>query len=156
MRLGTGEIGSAPAGERIRPGDIDGILAVINRAFEGHPENGNWTSADLDDRMDQPWFDPEGFLVERTERGVVAGFCWTKVHGDGVGEVYLLAVDPGLAGHGTGKDLVMRGLAYLRDEAKCLEVIVYSAGDNEVARSIYEGLGFRVDRVDHRVVINQY
>jgi ribosomal protein S18 acetylase RimI-like enzyme len=156
MRLGTGDIGSAPAGERMRPGDIDDILAVINRAFEGHPENGNWTSADLDDRMDQPWFDPDGVLVERTERGAVVGFCWTKVHGDGVGEIYLLAVHPDLAGQGTGKDLVMRGLAYLRDEEKCPEVIVYSAGNNKIARGIYEGLGFRVDRVDHRVVINQY
>lgn len=156
MRIETDEVGSLPAGERMKPGDNEDILAVINLAFEGHPENGNWTAADLGDRMNQPWFDADGFLVERTERGVVAGFCWTKVHGDGVGEIYLLAVHPDLAGQGTGTRLVMRGLAYLSDEAKCPEVIVYSAGDNDIARGLYESLGFSVDRVDHRVAIPQY
>lgn len=156
MRIGTEEIGSVPAGERMSPGDTDEILAVINLALEGHPENSNWTPADLDDRLNQPWFNPDGFLVERTEQGLVAGFCWTKVHDDGVGEIYLLAVHPDLAGQGTGKDLVMRGLAYLRDEARCQEIIVYSGGDNEIARGLYESLGFNVDRIDRRVAIQQY
>lgn len=156
MRIAAKSIEPVPAGERLTPVDTDDILAVINLAFEGHPENGNWTTADLADRMNQPWFDPDGLLIERTEQGVVAGFCWTKVHGDGVGEIYLLAVHPGLAGQGTGKDLVKRGLSYLSDEAKCPEVIVYSAGDNAIARGLYESLGFRVDRADSRVAINQY
>ncbi|MEX2132889.1 MAG: GNAT family N-acetyltransferase [Acidimicrobiia bacterium] len=156
MRVGADTIESVPAGERMTPNDVDGILTVINLAFRGHPENGNWTTGDLADRMDQPWFNADGFLVERSEQGVVAGFCWTKVHADGVGEIYLLAVHPDLGGQGTGKDLVMRGLAYLSDEAKCAEVIVYSAGDNEIARGLYESLGFSVDRVDNRVAIKQY
>lgn len=156
MRNGAETIESVPAGERMTPDDVEDVLAVINLAFEGHPENGNWTAADLADRMSQPWFNPEGFLVERTEQGAVAGFCWTKVHADGVGEIYLLAVHPELAGQGTGKDLVMRGMAYLRDEVKCPEVIVYSDGDNEIARGLYESLGFSVDRVDHRAAMKQY
>ena len=156
MRIGPETIEAVPAGERMTPDDLEDILAVINVAFEGHPENGNWTKEDLAVRMGRPWFSPDGFLVERTERGVVAGFCWTKVHDDGVGEIYLLAVHPELAGRGTGKDLVMRGLSYLHNEAECPEVIVYSAGDNDIARGLYESLGFIVDRVDHRVAIKQY
>ncbi len=156
MRIGCEAIEPVPAGERMTRDDVDDILSVINLAFEGHPENGNWTKADLADRMNQPWFDPDGFLVERNQLGVVAGFSWTKVHPDGVGEIYLLAVHPGLAGQGAGKDLVMRGLSYLCDEAKCTEVIVYSAGDNAIARGLYDSLGFTVDRVDHRVTIKQY
>lgn len=153
MRKGAEAIEQVPVGDRMNREDVDDILALINLAFEGHPENGNWTAADLTDRLSQPWFDPAGFLVERTERGVVAGFCWTKIHGDGVGEIYLLAVHPDLAGKGTGKDLAMRGLSYLGNEANCPEVIVYSAGDNEIARSLYESLGFNVDRLDRRVAI---
>lgn len=155
MRIGPQWIESVPAGERVTPEDFDDILAVINRAFEGHPENGNWTTADLEDRFGQPWFDSEGFLVERTDGGVVEGFCWTKVHADGVGEIYLVAVHPDFEGKGTGKDLVKRGLSYLTREADCPEVIVYSAGDNETARRLYESLGFTVDRIDHRVAVTQ-
>ena len=153
MRIGAEAIRQVPAGERMTWDDVDDILSLINLAFEGHPENGNWTTADLADRMNQPWFDPDGFLVERNELGVVAGLSWTKVYPDGVGEIYLLAVHPDLAGQGSGKDLVMRGLSYLRNEAKCPEVIVYSAGDNAIARGLYDSLGFTVDRVDHRVAI---
>ncbi|CAN5761656.1 hypothetical protein BH23ACT4_BH23ACT4_07770 [soil metagenome] len=156
MRVGAETIEPVPPGERMGTGDLDDVLAVINIAFEGHPENGNWTNADLVARMNQPWFDPDAFLVERSEQGLVAGFCWTKKHEDGVGEIYLLAVHPDLVGQGTGKDLVMRGLGYLIGEAKCPEVIVYSAGDNEVARGLYESLGFSVDRVDNRVAITRY
>ncbi len=156
MRIGSEAIEPVPAGERMAPNDVADILAVVNVAFEGHPENGNWMTEDLKDRLNQPWFDPNGFLVERTAQGVVVGFCWTKVHGDGVGEIYLLAVHPDLAGQGTGKELVLRGLSYLRAEAKCPEVIVYSAGDNEIARGLYESLGFGVDRVDRRVAIKDY
>jgi len=156
MRIGADDIEPVPVGERMGPDDVEDILAVINLAFEGHPENGNWSTGDLAARMNQPWFDADGFLVERSSQGRLAGFCWTKVHADGVGEIYLLAVHPGLSGQGTGKDLVLRGLAYLREEAESPEVIVYSAGDNEIARGLYESLGFGVDRIDHRVAIKQY
>ena len=48
-----------------------------------------------------------------------------------------------------------RGLSYLAHEADCPEVIVYSAGDNETARRLYESLGFTVDRIDRRVAVTQ-
>jgi ribosomal protein S18 acetylase RimI-like enzyme len=140
------------SGENIATGDLEDILAVINRAFEGHPENGDWSMSDLKERMNQDWYDPRGLLVDRID-GVVRAFCWTKVHPDGVGEIYLLAVDPDYRGFGAGKALTMSGLDYLHDVAGCQEAIVYTAGDNEAARSLYERLGFGVDRVDHRVLV---
>jgi mycothiol synthase len=143
--------GTVP-GEHIASGDLEDILNVINRAFEGHPENGNWSMSDLQERMDQDWYDPRGLLVHRVD-GVVRAFCWTKVHPDGVGEIYVLAVDPEYGGSGSGRALTMSGLDFLRDSAGCEEAIVYTAEDNKVARSLYEGLGFGVDRVDHRILI---
>jgi mycothiol synthase len=142
----------AGSGESIAEGDLEDVLAVINRAFEGHPENGNWMMSDLKERMEQEWYNPAGFLVDRVD-GVVKSFCWTKVHPDGVGEIYLLAVDPAFSGSGLGRALTIRGLDYLGGNAGCSEAIVYTAGGNEAARTLYESVGFGVDRVDHRVLV---
>lgn len=80
-----------------RPGEDDAAWLRLNaRAFAEHPEQGEWTGADLRRRMSEGWFDPRGFfLAERstdTERSTDAdrtsdadprmvGFHWTKVHG---------------------------------------------------------------------------
>jgi mycothiol synthase len=108
--------------------------------------------SDLQERVDQDWYDPRGLLVHRVD-GVVRAFCWTKIHPDGVGEIYLLAVDPGYSGLGLGRALTMSGLDYLREVAECQEAIVYTSEDNRIARSLYDGLGFGVDRVDHRILV---
>jgi ribosomal protein S18 acetylase RimI-like enzyme len=143
--------GTEPS-EHIASGDLDDILTVINRVFEGHPENGNWSMSDLQERMDQDWYNPRGLLVHRVD-GVVRAFCWTKIHPDGVGEIYLLAVDPDYSGLGLGRALTMSGLDFLSESAGCEVAIVYTGEDNKVAGSLYEGLGFGVDRVDHRILV---
>jgi mycothiol synthase len=143
--------GTGP-GEHIASGDLEDVLKVINRAFEGHPENGNWSVSDLQERMDQDWYDPRGLLVHRGD-GVVRAFCWTKLHPDGVGEIYVLAVDPEYGGSGLGRALTMSGLDFLSESAGCEVAIVYTGEDNKVARSLYESLGFGVDRVDHRILV---
>ncbi|NJP31496.1 mycothiol synthase [Micromonospora thermarum] len=131
-----------------RPGtDDDAWLALNARAFADHPEQGRWTAADLRVRLDEPWFDPAGFLLAVAEStGELLGFHWTKVHerpgSAPIGEVYVLGVDPGAHGGGLGKALTAAGLAYLRDRRGLDRVMLYVDESNTAAVALYERLGF--------------
>ncbi|QGN46621.1 mycothiol synthase [Micromonospora sp. WMMD558] len=131
-----------------RPGaDDDAWLALNARAFADHPEQGRWTAADLRVRLDEPWFDPAGFLLAVAEpTGELLGFHWTKVHerpgSAPIGEVYVLGVDPGAHGGGLGKALTAAGLAYLRDRRGLDRVMLYVDESNTAAVALYERLGF--------------
>lgn len=126
--------------------DDDGWLAVNNAAFAGHPEQGGWTHATLERRMREPWFDPKGFVVAFDERGL-AGFCWTKIHADGVGEIYVIGVDPSRQGRGLGRPLVVAGLQSLAARGVTTGMLYVDAA-NDAPVSLYRSLGFRTVRVD--------
>lgn len=137
-------------GPTFRSHDVDDLVELLNRAFdEDHPENGSWDCEDLERRFGLDWFDPDGLLVAEID-GSMAGICWTKIHPDGVGEIYLLAVDPRHAGAGLGRALAGRGLGYLSANAPAGEAVVYTQGENVAARRLYESLGFHVERIDRR------
>lgn len=117
-------------------------LAVNAQAFAGHPEQGRIGLDDLTDRMAEPWFDPEGFFVAIRDSAMI-GFHWTKQHPGGLGEVYVLGVDPEAGGEGLGRALLSIGLEYLRQRGNT-EVELYVEADNEPAVALYGGYGFRV------------
>jgi mycothiol synthase len=121
--------------------DEQAWLRVNAAAFATHPEQGRWTLADLQAREAEPWFDPTGFLLAERD-GQLIGFHWTKVHGDGLGEVYILGVDPSAQGLGLGKSLLVLGLARLAQRG-CRQVLLYVDDDNTSAMHLYEGIGFQ-------------
>ena len=122
------------------PQDADEIVAVNARAFAHHPEQGAMDRADLDRRMSSDWFDPAGLFVAERD-GRVIGFHWTKVE-DGIGEVYVVGIDPDAQGGGLGTALTARGLRHLHERG--LPVVdLYVEGDNAPALKVYRNLGFQ-------------
>ena len=128
------------------------VLRVNNAAFSWHPEQGGWTDADLTERLEASWFDPEGlFLAVDDDTGALLGFHWTKVHDDRLGEVYVVGVDPAAQGRGLGRALTLAGIQHLAHRlgrTEDAQVMLYVESDNTAAINTYRGLGFDVAAVD--------
>ena len=134
--------------------DDEAWLALNNRIFTGHPEQGSWTLANLRQRMMEEWFDPRGFLLATKEERLIA-FCWTKIHGshthshdggdehghDPIGEIYAMGVDPDFASQGFGRAITIAGLAHLRRKG-LMSAMLYVDADNLSALRLYTDLGF--------------
>ena len=142
---------ATPAGadelRSFRPGlDEAEWLRVNRRAFAWHPEQGDVDAADLDRLEREGWFDPEGFLIAE-RHGSMAGFCWTKVHGEAdpvLGEIFAIGVDPDHQGSGLGRHLVVAGLGHLAAVGAPMGMLWVEA-DNAAALALYDDLGFGVD-----------
>ncbi|HVE62856.1 MAG TPA: mycothiol synthase [Mycobacteriales bacterium] len=131
-------------------------IAVNNRAFANHPDQSRWTLGDLQQRIEEDWFDSAGFFLAERD-GRLVGFHWTKVHGgspshvhDGepqshdhaaLGEVYVVGVDPSAQGTGLGPALTRIGLAHLRQRGLA-QAMLYVDEVNTNAIRVYERLGF--------------
>jgi mycothiol synthase len=146
-----------PDGVRIRTyagtGDDAELLRVNNAAFAYHPEQGGWSTAQLDERRSEPWFDPAGLFLAFDQQDRLLGLHWTKVHPDqaGLGEVYVVGVDPSEQGRGLGQVLTAVGVASLAEQlAGAAEptVLLYVEADNIAAVRTYERLGFTTYSVD--------
>jgi mycothiol synthase len=130
------------------PGEDEAAVVRVNdRAFFWHPEQGRWDTSELTVRVAQPWFEPKGFLLAVDQQDRLLGFHWTKVHPDGLGEVYVIGVDPDAQGTGLGGALTTAGLEHLRQRGVA-EVMLYVESDNAAALRTYRKLGFAHHHTD--------
>lgn len=121
------------------PADAEAVVAVNAAAFASHPEQGAMDAADLTRRYDEG---STMVLATDAASDEILGFHWTKDHGGGLGEVYVLGVAPRAAGRGIGRTLLWAGLGHLAREGAD-RVILYVEGDNDPAVRLYETSGFR-------------
>jgi mycothiol synthase len=131
--------------------DVEPWLDVNNRAFAFHPDQGNWTASTLQERMREPWFALDDFLVHDGADGGIDGFCWTKVHRDHdpvLGEIYVIGAAPERHGTGLGRALVVAGLEHLWAAHRTPVGMLYVESDNEPALVLYRKLGFTVHADD--------
>jgi len=123
-------------------------VSVNNRAFAWHREQSGWSLDDVRDRIDEPWFDPVGFLMYEAD-GRLLGFCWTKIHAElepPSGEIYVIAVDPDGQGRGLGRELTIAGLESIHSRG-LTRGFLYVDADNEKAVSLYVHLGFKIETI---------
>jgi len=125
--------------------DADEWLALNNKIFVAHPDQGDWVMQDLTNRMKESWFDADGFFLAR-ENGKIVGFCWTKIHHDRVnegpiGEIYVIGVNPAAHSSGLGKALMLTALRYFQSK-EIKESMLYVDADNHAALILYKKLGF--------------
>ena len=132
--------------------DEQAWLMVNNAAFAAHGEQGGWDIATLQQRIREPWFDPEGFLLHERD-GRLAAFCWTKMHPGAAhnsgltGEIYVIAVHPDFHGLGLGKALTVAGLEHMQGNGAEMAMLYVDATNTSAVR-LYESLGFTVLRIE--------
>lgn len=120
-------------------------LALNNKIFVHHPDQGNWVMQDLENRMAENWFDPKGFFLA-VKNGVIIGCCWTKIHHDlvnqePVGELYVVGVHPDHAHQGIGRAVSIAAINYLVATG-IKESMLYVDADNEKGLALYASLGY--------------
>ena len=120
-------------------------IDLNNTVFAHHEDQGNWAMADLENRMAEPWFDPQGFFLA-TQNGEIEGFVWTKIHQDlvnqdPVGELYVVGTAPEHHGRGIARALSVEAINYFVTKG-LKHAMLYVDADNEKALKLYQSLGF--------------
>ena len=101
--------------------------------------------ADLENRMNESWFDSDGFYIAVANRKMI-GFCWVKIHHDlvnqdPIGEIYVMGVDPDSTEKGVGTALGATALDYMVGK-NLNNAMLYVDADNDKALKLYQSLGF--------------
>ncbi len=133
--------------------DEDPWLVANALAFSRHPEKGSVDRANLYRRMAQPWFDPAGFLLA-WQGDTLMGFCWTKLHPDAVGEIYIIGVIPAAAGKGLGSALLHAGLDDLAGRQGAQVGMLYVDAADKTALGMYHSIGFSERLELHEYVVS--
>jgi len=132
----------------LQPGEEDKLTQLQNRAFSGTWGYNPNTVEEITFRVNSSTCSREDIVLLYEENEAI-GYCWTGIsYEEGIpsmrkGRILMLGVAPDCRGKGTGKKLVLAGLARLR--SKCLQVAELTVdSENKVACALYKSIGFKV------------
>ncbi|MCB4208326.1 mycothiol synthase [Arthrobacter sp. UM1] len=120
--------------------DLSAWVRLNAEVFADHPEQGAITEADVRERMREPWFDAEDFLLVVDDADEIVAFNWLKRTADEA-EIYAIGVSPSAQGLGLGTRLTAAGIRRLQSEG-ARAVALYTEGENTRAIHVYSGFGF--------------
>lgn len=133
----------------LKHGEENKLTQIQNRSFTdtwGYNPN---TVAEIIYRTSLPHCSPEDIILT-CDADKPIGYCWTRIKsgentiisGD-KGYIYMLGVDPDYRGRGTGKKVLLAGLAYLKSKGRqVIELTVDS--ENRAACALYRSAGFKL------------
>ncbi len=132
----------------LRHGEEGKLTQLQNRAFANNwgynPNTVEETTFDI--RLST--CSPDDILLTYEEDRAI-GYCWTAtICEEGVpssrrGRILMLGVDPDYGGKGTGKKLMMAGLAHLKSKGLRIAQVTVDS-ENREACALYWSLGFQV------------
>lgn len=143
---------AAPDGYMIRhlePDEADRLTDIQNRAFaESWGFNPN-TPAEVAYRINSSCCSAEDIMVACLKNKFI-GYCWPRIMtadnaagGNMQGEIHMLGVDPGFRKRGIGRNVLLAGLAHLRNKG-ITTVRLTADGEYPAALGLYKSAGFKV------------
>ena len=132
----------------LQRGEEDKLAQLQNRAFAGTWGYNPNTVEEIIYRTNLSTCSPED-IVLIYEGDKVISYCWTGiicergVASERKGRIFMLGVDPDYRGKGTGKKVLLAGLARLKSNGlQVAELTVDS--ENKAACALYKSIGFEV------------
>ena len=126
-------------------------LELNSKAFVSHPEQGTWDRLRLEEKMSEPWFNPERFYLCFDSNNSIAGCVWNKTHmvdKQSIGEIFILCVAPDHQRCGLGRALVKKSLSKMIED-NISKAMVYTDATNLRAISLYQSFGFTLSEIEH-------
>lgn len=148
---------SAPAAAKIRlvePGDVPDMRRLASRS---HTLSRFWTDEgfprDACAELYALWFekscrgDADAVWIAEMD-GHAVGYFTCHLRPNSLGEIGLVGIHPESKGHGLGRALAERSIAWFRDQG-CTNSSVVTQGSNVVAQRLYQSVGFRTSAVQY-------
>ncbi|MFH0847501.1 MAG: GNAT family N-acetyltransferase [Chloroflexota bacterium] len=120
--------------------DITALCQLQNECFSGTWGFNPNTDEEIDYRLGLSSASTADVILA-CAGGRPAGYCWTKRTGGGKGQIFMLGVHPSYRGRGLGRELLLAGISRLKNRG-LTRVDLSVDGENRVALSLYESLGF--------------
>ena len=133
----------------LRPGEEAELTKLQNRSFVGTWGFNPNTTEEIVYRQNLSCSSPKD-VVMAYEGDKPIGYCWTEVNaeentvrGEEKARIHMMGLDPDYQKKGIGKDILLTGLAHLRNNGIEVVELTVDSG-NEAARSLYGSVGFEV------------